>query len=1112
MPSGYYRYPTIHSDTVVFACEDDLWTIPATGGVARRLTSNLGEVSRPLLSPDGTQLAFVGREEGQSEIYLMPAVGGQARRLTFMGGTLCLTAGWTRDGAKNLVVFANNAAQPFPALLHLYVVDAEGNPPERIEVGPARTLSYGPDRGMVIGRNTGDPARWKRYRGGTVGQLWIDETGDGMFKPLIQLPGNLASPMWIGNRIYFVSDHEGIGNLYSCLPSGDDLRRHTDHDTFYARNPSTDGRRIVYHAGADLHLFDPATGASAMIPVEFYSPQTQRNRKFVNPAKYLQDWTLHPKGHSVAVTSRGKAFVFANWEGAVVQLGEPPEDGVRYRLPHWLNSAKNAGKANGDGERLVAVTDEGGEEAFVVVRADGSAEPERLAGLDIGRPEAIAVNPKKDQIVFSNHRYELVFLDLATREMRVIDRGRSNPISGFDWSPDGAWVAYSVSVSLQVTALKLWEADTGEVFTLTQPVLRDVAPAFDPQGKYLYFLSYRHFDPVYDNMHFDLNFPRGMRLYLITLQKDLPSPFIPVPRAPGEKKDEGQKTKDESGKTRDGSTGEEKPEAKKDAEDKPIQIDLDGIESRIVAFPLPEGIYGRVAGTKNGKVLYSRYPVEGSLQQPWPPPTEPPAKGTLLTYNFEEQKEETIVGGITDFEIGRDGTTLIVRAGNRLRVLKAGEKPDREAGDEPGRKSGWLDLSRVKVSVVPGAEWGQMFREAWRLQRDQFWTPDMSKVDWVAVHDRYLPLVDRVSSRSEFSDLMWEMQGELGTSHCYELGGDYRPEPDYAQGYLGADFEYDAETDSWRIARIVQGDAWDEDADSPLNKPGLNVKAGDRLIAINGRKLSRTVTPAMCLVNLAGSEVTLTIGGQTSEVSTHTRTITVEALRSELPVRYREWVEANRRRVHQATGGRVGYVHIPDMGARGYAEFHRGYLAEVDREGVIVDVRFNSGGHVSSLILEKLARRRLGYDKTRWGQEPVPYPLESVIGPMVALTNEQAGSDGDIFSHGFKMLKLGPLLGKRTWGGVIGIEPRHALVDGALTTQPEFSFWFSDVGWGVENYGADPDVEIDNTPQDYARGVDAQLERAVAEIQEMLAASPPQRPTLDERPSRALPKLPPSRK
>ncbi len=1132
MPSGYYRFPTIHADTVIFVCEDDLWTVPASGGIARRLTSNLGEATRPFLSSDGTQLAFVGREEGQAEIYLMPAQGGQARRLTYLGGTLCQTAGWTRDGK---IVFANNAGQPFPSLLHLLTVDTEGNPPTRLGFGPARSIAYGPSRGLVIGRNTADPARWKRYRGGTAGQLWIDERGEGAFRPLFDggssstavSTGNLASPIWLGDRIYFLSDHEGIGNLYSCLPSGDDLRRHTDHDTFYARNASSDGRRIVYHAGADVYLFDPASDTSALIPIEFHSPQTQRNRKFVDAAKYLQSWTLHPKGHSVAITTRGKAFTFANWEGAVIQHGEP--DGVRYRLLHWLNTQTATGSKGGDGERLIAVTDAGGEEAFVTLRVytDGSKDAEPLAGLDIGRPLAIAANPKKEQIVFSNHRYELMFLDLASRDLRLIDRGKAVPIAGFAWSPDGEWVAYSVSVSLQVTALKLWRAATGETFPLTRPVLRDVAPAFDPQGKYLYFLSYRHFDPVYDNLHFDLNFPRGVRPHLITLQKDLPSPFVPLPKAPGEK-DEGGRMKDEGGTedSRASKKEEGKSEEKRESEEKPIQIDLDGIETRVVAFPVDEGLYGRVLGLKGGKVLYSRYPIEGALDQPWPPRTEPLARGALLAYTFEEQKEEALVYGITSFNLSRDGGTLIYRAGNRLRVLKAGEKPDNGAGSTPSRKSGWLDLDRVKVSVVPGVEWRQMFREAWRLQRDQFWTPDMSQVDWLAIHDRYLPLVDRVSSRAEFSDLMWEMQGELGTSHAYELGGDYRPEPDYGQGYLGADFEYDAETDSWRIAHIVQGDAWDERADSPLNEPGINVKVGDRLIAVNGRKLNGALSPAAALVNLADSEVTLTIsnqtsevfadprseaeGAETSEVSTKpSRAITVKTLRAEMPARYREWVEANRRRVHEATGERVGYVHIPDMGARGYAEFHRGYLAEVDREGLIVDVRFNGGGHVSSLILEKLARRRIGYDTARWSQVPVPYPLESVLGPMVALTNEQAGSDGDIFSHGFKMLKLGPLLGKRTWGGVIGIEPSHALVDGTLTTQPEYSFWFADVGWGVENYGTDPDIEVDNTPQDYLRGVDAQLERAIEEIQKLLSANPPKLPEFEGKPSRALPKLPP---
>jgi tricorn protease len=1078
MPSGYYRFPTIHSDTVVFVCEDDLWSVPAGGGLARRLTSNLGEVTRPWLAPDGATLAFVGREEGQPEIYCMPAMGGPARRLTFLGGSMCFTAGWTSDGK---IIFANNAGHWYSRFTHLYTVDMQGNPPERLNLGLAKAIAFGPENGVVIGRNTDDPARWKRYRGGTTGQLWIDEKGTGDFHPLIQLQGNLASPMWVRERIYFLSDHEGIGNLYSCLPTGEDLRRHTDHEDFYARNPASDGQRIVYHAGADLYLFDPASGQSLPIPVEFHSPQIQRNRKFVDAHKYLQDWDIHPKGHSVALSVRGGLFTMANWEGAALQLG-----GLRYRLPNWLN----------DGKRLIAVTDEGGEESFIIWNADGSGEPLRFNDLDIGRPKEIAVNPKKDQIVFSNHRYELMSLDLTSRELRLIDRGSASSIAGMAWSPDGEWVAYSVSISLQVMALKLWKAASGETTLLAQPVLRDVAPAFDPTGKYLYFLSYRTFDPVYDNLQFDLGFPRGMKPYLITLQKDLTSPFIPKPKLDDEeKKEETNKEKD----TEAEKTGEKKDS---EVEQKPIQVDLEGIEKRLLAFPIPEGIYGGVAGAKDGKVLYTRFPIEGTLSKsPFENGTGP--RGTLYKYNFDDEKEETLFSGVSDFTITADGTTLMYRSGNRLRALKTGEKPDGD--DEPGRKSGWLDLGRVKVSVAPGAEWRQMFREAWRLQRDQFWTQDMSQVDWIAVHDRYLPLVDRVSSRSEFSDLMWEMQGELGTSHAYEFGGDYRPEPSYWQGYLGADYEYDAQMDAWQITHIYQGDAWEPAGDSPLNKPGINVKVGDRLVSVNGRKLSRSLSPAAALVNLAWNEVTLGIIG---EGNSEPRSVTVKALPNETQARYREWVETNRQRVHQATGGRVGYVHIPDMMGKGYAEFHRGYLAEVDREGLVVDVRFNGGGHVSPLILEKLARRRLGYDTSRWGQVPVPYPPESVLGPMVALTNEHAGSDGDIFSHGFKMMKLGPLIGKRTWGGVIGITPSHPLVDGTLTTQPEFSFWFSDVGWGVENYGTDPDIEVDITPQDYARGLDAQLERAIEEIQKLLAANPPRLPEFPQKPSRALPKLP----
>jgi tricorn protease len=1109
MTSGYYRFPTIQADTVVFVCEDDLWSVPASGGIARRLTSDVGEVTRPLLSPDGELLAYAGREEGHSELYVMPAVGGPAQRLTFMGSSLCQPVAWT---AERQVLFASNAEHWYHRFTYLYslpaVSETQGVLPRRLDYGPARSIAFGPQGGVLLGRNTEDPARWKRYRGGTTGHFWIDLEGRGEFQPFLKLPGNLTSPMWLpqpgepAGRIYFISDHEGIGNLYSCRPSGEDVRRHTDHEEYYARNATSDGKRIVYHAGADLYLYDPASAEDRRIEVGFHSPQTQRKRRFADPQRYLESWALHPNGYATAITTRGRLFSFANWEGAVIQHGkenctygdDSTPTGIRYRLPAWLN----------DGERLVAVSDEGGEEAFVILSAEGGEELERLADLDIGRPEDMRVNPRQDRVAFSNHRLELMVLDLKTQELRLIDRGKVNHISGFDWSPDGEWLVYSVSLTLHTTALKLWQAATGESFEITRPVLRDVLPAFDPQGKYIYFISYRLFDPVPDNLHFELSFPRGMKPFLITLQKDTPSPFIPRPRKPQpDKPDRPEESRPEA--KQDGGEPEQDKEDKAAQEQpqvKPLQIDLEGIEARVLAFPVHEGLYGRVLGTKDGKVLYTRYPLEGSLEEP-DNDSEPGARGTLWLYDFETLREEAQFYEVSDFDLNRLADTLIYRSGKYLRVYKAGEKPP-ENTHSPGRKSGWLDLERVRVEVLPGAEWRQMFREAWRLQRDQFWTPDMSQIDWVAVHDRYLPLVERVSSRSEFSDLIGEMQGELGTSHAYEFGGDYRPAPSYSLGFLGASFVYDPETEAWRIGEVLRGDPWDPRADSPLNTPGTNVKAGDRLLAVNGKKLGRNLSPMQALVNLAGREVSLVVASGDDEA----RSVTVKTLPSETQARYRQWVEANRQRVHDATGGRVGYLHIPDMSSAGYAEFHRGYLAEVDRDGLIIDVRFNRGGYVSALLLEKLGRRRLGYDQSRWYQYPIPYPQDSVSGPLLALINEHAGSDGDIFSHGFKLMKLGPLVGKRTWGGVVGIEPRHALVDGTLTTQPEFSAWFSDVGWGLENYGTDPDIEVDIAPQDYARGYDAQLERGIEEMLKLLESNPPQRPGFTPGPSLALPRLP----
>ena len=1091
--SGYYRFPTISNETIVFVCEDDLWTVPVSGGVARRLTSNLGATGTPQLSPNGELLAFAGREEGPAEVYIMPALGGEAKRLTYQGSNVSIV-GWDADGEN--ILYSSGAGSAFGAWL--WSISHEGGEPQRLPYGPANHIAFGDEGGVILGRLTREPARWKRYRGGTAGQLWIDENGDGEFQPFTPVESNFTTPMWIGDRIYFISDHEGFGNIYSCLTSGEDIQRHTHQDTYYCRSAQTDGSRIVYHAGADIWVYDLENDTNSQVEIDFRSPRVQRQRKFVNASQYLQDSMPSEDGRSVALTSRGKLFTMANWDGAVLQHGD--RNGTRYRGPRWLN----------DGKRILVLSDAGGEEAIEIHTCDGSAEILRLDELDIGHVRQITVCPKgddlKDQLLIVNQRFELLHIELDTSEMRVLDKSEYSRIGGTTWSPDGKWIAYSFPVTETTSSIKICNVETGETTYVTKPEFRDFAPAWDPDGKYLYFLSHREFDPVGDALQFELSFPIATRPLLVTLQKDLPNPFIPATPSPEEdkdkeKKENGDEDSEENSEEKDGESKEKKDKKKQE----PINIELDGIQERVVAFPYSHGRYGQIAGVE-GKAIFTTYPVQHATNVPGEDDSS--AKGKLHAYDFKEQKKEVLISDIASFTLSGDYKSLLYRTGNRIRVVKAGKKADDgQKGDNKGgstRHSGWIDLNRLRPSVIPTAEWKQMYREAWRLQRDYFWTEDMSDVDWESIYDRYLPQLDRIATRAEFSDLMWEMQGELGTSHAYESGGDYRSSPNYGQGFLGADFAYDPENNGYRITHIVRGDTWNERRDSPLNAPGINVQEGDILLSIGGQQLNQNVSPGELLVNLGGQEVQTTFKNASDGEK---RVVTIKVLSGEGELRYREWVAQNRKYVHEKTDGKVGYVHIPDMGRRGYSEFHRGFLTEVSYPGLLIDVRYNGGGNVSQLILEKLSRKRIGYALPRWGT-PNSYPTASVLGPMITVTNENAGSDGDIFSHCFKLMALGKLIGKRTWGGVIGISPHQGFVDGGSTTQPEYSFWFSDVGWSVENYGTDPDIEVDYRPQDYITDADPQLDKAIEILLQEMEENPPQLPDFGNRPRLTLPTLP----
>ncbi|GAC1303237.1 MAG: S41 family peptidase [Vulcanimicrobiaceae bacterium] len=1082
---GYYRFATISGDGLVFVCEDDLWSVPRSGGIARRLTTSTGEIALPRFSPDGSRLAFVAREEGNPEVYVMPAGGGVATRMTFLGSDTCAISGWSPDGS--LVYFCSDSGAPFARETHAFAVPARGGAVEPLRLGHATAIARHADGRFVIGRNGSDPARWKRYKGGTAGDLWVDATGDGIFARLVSLVGNPVWPMWVGERIAFLSDHEGIGNLYSVAPDGSDLRRLTHETEYFVRFPSTDGTTIAYTVGATVALLDVASGRVDRPTIETPSSAPQLARRFVDLDEALEHFAPSPDGMSLALVSRGRPFTMPLWEEAVTTHGAGSR--VRYRATEWLP----------DGKRFVCVSDESGREKLELRAADDDAKALATLDADLGRVVELAVSPVADIAAVANHRHELLLVDLASGSARVVDTSPASQIYDLAFSPDGRWVAYACAVMPDAGAtanpdtaiIRIVKVKSGQVRDVT-PLLRvDRSPAWDPDGKYLYFISTRDFNPVYDALQFDLSFPQASRPFLVTLRDDVASPFVPKPAPVHAHKSDG-------GGDDDGDDDDRKP-----AKPPKIEIDFDGISGRIVGFPVDEGKYEQLVAAR-GRALFTLYPLRGIKPEgaSW---ADDDVTGTLLAYDFEQQRVAPLATDVGDVRLSTDRRTLVYTSHDRMRALDAlGELPD-DGGDEiklagePSRRNGWLDLSRASVLVEPLAEWTQMYQEAWRMQREQFWDENMSGVDWDLVNERYAKLLPRARTRSDVSDILWEMLGELGTSHAYEIGGDHRHPMQYRRGFLGADFAWNGDAGGYAIEKIYRGDSWNREIDSPLAEPGSGIREGDTLVAIGGRALSRDVSPGELLVNAAGRDLALTIATGKKE----RRRVVVRALRDERMLRYRAWVDTNRAYVHAQSDGRVGYLHIPDMGPWGFSEFHRGYLSEFDRDGLIVDVRYNRGGHVSPLLIEKLARKRVGYDVSRYGP-PMPYPPESVAGPIVALTNQFAGSDGDIFSHVFKLYKLGPLVGKRTWGGVIGINPYHRLVDGTITTQPEFSFWFHDVGWKVENYGTDPDYDVDIAPHDDRSGLDPQMQKAL-ELIATLRASANGKPHFEPRPHLPLP-------
>ncbi|PKT68773.1 peptidase S41 [Streptomyces populi] len=1063
--SAYIRFPHLHGELVVFTAEDDIWAAPLDGGGrAWRVSADNVPVSHPRISPDGTTVAWTSTRDGAPEVHAASLDGGPAKRLTYWGSARTQVRGWTPDGQ---VLALSTEGQASLRRTWARSVPLDGGPATTLPYGPVGDVAHGEGGVVLLSAPMGrEAAWWKRYRGGTAGKLWIDRDGEGEFVRLHEdVDGNIEYPFWAGGRIAFLSDHEGVGALYSSLADGSDLRRHTPVDAFYARHAATDGTRVVYVAAGELWLLDDLDGAEPRrLDIRLGGQRTDQQPHPVSASRWFSAAAPDHTGRGSAVSVRGAVHWVTHRSGPTRALADG--QGVRARLPRTF-------RAGGE-EHVVWVTDAEGDDALEFAPATGvapGATPRRLAAGALGRVLGLAVAPDGSRVAVASHDGRVLLVERESGEVREVDRSEDGEVTGLVFSPDSAWLAWSHPGPRPLRHLKLANTTDLSVTEATPLRFRDYAPAFTLDGKHLAFLSARAFDPVYDEHVFDLAFVGGSRPYLITLAATTPSPFGPQ----------------RHGRPFEAPDKDETP----DSEGAPsTRIDLDGLADRIVPFPVEAARYSTLRAAKDG-LLWLRHPVRGVLGSSRATPDDPDPKTELERYDLAQQRIEHLAADADHFTVTGDGKRVLLWTDGKLRLVPSDR---RASNDDESDTNITVDLSRVRQSVDPVAEWRQMYDETGRLMRDNFWRPDLGGVDWDGVLDRYRPVLDRIATHDDLVDLLWEVQGELGTSHAYVTPRGGWSGGDRAQGLLGADISRH-EDGSWRIDRILPSETSDPDARAPLAAPGVAVRAGDAIVAVGGRPVDPVAGPAPLLVGTAGKPVELTISPSGGGDPRHA---VVVPLADEEPLRYHAWVADRRAHVHELSGGRLGYLHVPDMVGAGWAQLHRDLRVEVAREGLVVDVRENRGGHTSQLVVEKLARRIVGWDLPR-GLRPYSYPEDAPRGPVVAVANEFSGSDGDIVNAAIKALGIGPVVGTRTWGGVIGIDSRYRLVDGTLVTQPKYAFWMEGYEWNVENHGVDPDVEVVQTPQDHAAGRDTQLDEAVRIA---LAA-------LEENPAKTAPVLPP---
>ncbi len=1037
MEGRLLRYPAVSQRYIAFTYAGDLWIVPREGGIARRLTSHPGMEIFPRFSPDGRWIAFTGEIDGNVQVYLIPAEGGEPRRITVMPqsqptsermGPDNIVMAWHPDGKR--ILFRSRWAHFDPFVGQLYLAHIDATPPEMLPLPEGGFATFSPDgKKIAYNRTFREFRTWKRYKGGMQQDVWIYDLEKKKLRRLTRYEGCDHFPMWYKDRIYFVSDRDGRENIYYYDLKTGKITQVTFFKEYDVKFPSLGPDAIVFENGGYIYLLDLKTHRYHKVNIKLPADRLWMRPTLISVVDYIESFGISPDASRAMFVARGDVFTVPAKEGVTYNITR--SQGVREKDAVW----------SPDGRWIAYFSDKTGEYEIYIVDPRGEKKPIRITTDGACFRWGLRWSPDSRKLLYADKNQKLWYVDIEKKKPVLIDSSRYNEFRDYTWSPDSRWVAYTKRLKNRFAVIYIYSLEEKKARPVTENFYNSFNPSFSPDGKYLYFLSNRDFRPTLGNFELNFTYTEMTRIYALPLLATTPSPIALKETEPSKEEKEQKKEKQLR-----------------------VEIDFKGIISRIVPLPMPAGSYSGLLADRD-RLFYFSYKR---------------GKGTdLMVYNLKEKKPQLFLSGIRGAVFTPDLKKVIVRKGkDKFAIVPTKGKPQLKK---------FLDLSSLKMRLDRRKEYRQMFREAWRLMRDYFYAANMHGIDWKAMYRKYEVLLPYAGCRDDLTYIIGEMIGELHNSHTYVGGGDKGKWQKVNIGTLGAELEPDPRTGRWRIKRILKGQNWIKKYYSPLTEPGNRAYEGEYILAIDGVELRYPDTPYRLLEGKAGKPVVLTVSKD--PYGKHARKIVVKPIPYENTLRYYNWVERNRQYVEKASGGKIGYVHIPDMSLEGLNEFVRTYYPQLDKEGLIIDDRYNGGGFVAQMILERL-RRILGGLFAPRNAAPETEPPAVFVGHMVCLINRYAASDGDIFPYYFREYGLGPLIGERTWGGTVGIRTIVRLVDGGYVYVPEFALYSKEGKWIIEGHGVEPDFHVENLPQDEIKGRDAQLEFAVKYLLKKIKEEP----------------------